>query len=175
MNRRFIDLKKTLGKFIANFSTVEEDGKTFIFDGDEIREGLAVSTYDDKGDVIPVEDGEYTIKGVKVNIVNGLVSELPDKDSKPAEGTEEPTEGNNPTEEPKKDFFEFEAEGELRQRIADLEAEVSMLKEENEELKQKAAGAPVPQRTEMSRYEQGCNDDMKGTRFDRAAQIFGSK
>ena len=37
MNKRFIDLKKTLGKFIANFSTIEEDGKTFIFDGDEVR------------------------------------------------------------------------------------------------------------------------------------------
>lgn len=175
MNRRFIDLKKTLGKFIANFSTVEEDGKTFIFDGDEIREGLAVSTYDDKGDVVPVEDGEYTIKGVKVDIVNGLVSELPDKDSKPVEGTSEPTEDKDPVKEPERDFFEFEAEGELRQRIADLEAEIALLKEENEDLKQKAAGTPVPQRTEMSRYKQGCNDDMKGTRFDRAAQIFGSK
>ena len=58
MNKRFIDLKKTLGKFIANFSTIEEDGKTFIFDGDEVREGLDISTYDENGDVIPLADGE---------------------------------------------------------------------------------------------------------------------
>ena len=45
MNKRFIDLKKTLGKFIANFSTVEEDGKTYIFDGDERH--LDIRAFDD--------------------------------------------------------------------------------------------------------------------------------
>ena len=46
---------------------------------------------------------------------------------------------------------------------------------ENEELKKRSAADPVPQRTDMSRYEQASTDDMKGTRYDRAAQIFGSK
>lgn len=176
MNRRFIDLKKTLGKFIANFSTVEEDGKTFIFDGDEIREGLAVNTYDDNGDVVPLEDGEYTIKGVNVEIVGGLVSRLPNKESKPSdEPTDTPHDEPTDLSDPNNPDNPNETEGELRQQIADLQVENQMLREENEELRKKAAGAPVPQHTNMSRYEQASTDDMKGTKFDRAAQVFGSK
>lgn len=175
MNKRFIDLKKTLGKFIANFSTVEEDGKTYIFDGDEMREGLAVNTYDDNGDVVPLEDGEYTIKGEKVKIVNGLVSELPDKESKPLDVPEgkDPEVSANLNENLNPDAPETESE--LRQQIADLQVELQMLREENEELKTRSAADPVPQRTDMSRYEQASTEDMKGTRYDRAAQIFGSK
>ena len=156
MNKRFIDLKKTLGKFIANFSTIEEDGKTFIFDGDEVREGLDISTYDENGDVIPLADGEYTIKGVKVKVVDGKVSELPEKDSKPSE--EQPSE--------QKQVSELEEQ---------LTAENEKLKAEIEELKKKPAAQPVPQRTEMNRHDQTISDDIKGTKYESAARIFGSK
>ena len=148
MNKRFIDQKKTLGKFIANFSTIEEDGKTFIFDGDEVREGLDISTYDENGDVIPLADGEYTIKGVKVKVVDGKVTELPEKDSKP---------------------------NELQAKIDELTAENEKLKAEIEELKKKPAAQPVPQRTEMNRHDQTISDDIKGTKYESAARIFGSK
>ena len=76
MNNRFVEIKKQLGKFIANFSVTEEDGKEYIFDGESIHEGLSVSTYDEKGDVVPLEDGEYTIQGVRVKMLEGKVSEL---------------------------------------------------------------------------------------------------
>ena len=49
MNNRFVELKKQIGKFIANFSVTEEDGKEYIFDGEVIREGLEISTYDENG------------------------------------------------------------------------------------------------------------------------------
>lgn len=161
MNKRFIDLKKTLGKFIANFSTIEEDGKTFIFDGDEVREGLDISTYDGNGDVIPLADGEYTIKGVKVKVVDGKVTELPEKDSKPIE---------------QKQVSELEEQpNELQAKIDELTAENEKLKAEIEELKKKPAAQPVPQRTEMNRHDQTISDDIKGTKYESAARIFGSK
>ena len=166
MNKRFIDLKKTLGKFIANFSTIEEDGKTFIFDGDEVREGLDISTYDENGDVIPLADGEYTIKGVKVKVVDGKVTELPEKDSKPSE--EQPSE--------QKQVSELEKQpNELQAKIDELTAENERLKAEIEELKKKPAAQPVPQRTEMNRHNQTISDDIKGTKYESAARIFGSK
>ena len=71
MNNRFVEIRKQIGKFIANFSVTEEDGKEYIFDGDVIREGLEISTYNESGDVIPLPDGEYTIKGTKVIVTDG--------------------------------------------------------------------------------------------------------
>ena len=100
------------------------------------------------------------------------MSKLPDKESKPTDPPhDDPTNLNDPNNPDNPN----ETEGELRQQIADLQVENEMLREENEELKKKAAGSPVPQHTNMSRYEQASTDDMKGTKFDRAAQVFGSK
>ena len=55
MHHRLVEIKKQIGKFIANFSVTAEDGKEYIFDGDIIREGLEISTYDENGDVIARE------------------------------------------------------------------------------------------------------------------------
>ena len=54
MHHRLVEIKKQIGKFIANFSVTAEDGKEYIFDGDIIREGLEISTYDENGDVISI-------------------------------------------------------------------------------------------------------------------------
>lgn len=179
MHKRFVELKKTLGKFIANFSTVEEDGVTYIYDGEVIREGLAVSTYDERGDVVPLSDGEYCIKGVKVVIVDGLVHDLPDVTPKPAE-VQPTTQLSEQTPEVQEQPSEEQTEQEqsaptadLMRQIKDLEDANAALTAEVAELKSRSAAAPLPQQTEMHPTDR--KSDMTGTKYERAAQIFASK
>lgn len=180
MNDRFIEIKKQIGKFIANFSVTEEDGKEYIFEGDVIREGLEISTYDQNGDVIPLPDGEYTIKGVKVRMVDGVVNELPDKESKveasqdtpPQDGNAEEDPQTAPNNEPKDDA----RVAELTAQVEALKAENEALKKEIEELKSVPMADPVPQRTNMSTEENTETPDiLKGTRYKKAYDIFNNK
>jgi regulator of replication initiation timing len=175
MNNRFIELRKQFGKFIANFSVVEDGDKTFIYDAESIHEGLEINTYNEKGDVVPLEDGEYTIDGVKVVVKDGKVNQMPEKESK--------VEDEKPVESPEKPIETLETETDDKDtKIAELSAENEALKAENETLKaeleelKKPQAEPVPQRTEMATHETGeVSENVKGTRFEKAARIFGIK
>lgn len=177
MNPRFIEIKKQIGKFIANFSVTEENGKEYIFDGDVIREGLEISTYDDNGDVIPLPDGDYTVKGVAIVVADGKVTELPRKNSTEVaeadpKAKQEPTPDTavpESTDTAEKDgrISELEAENER------LKAEIETLKAELNELKNVPMADPVPQRTDMSAdTEDDVPESVKGTKFERAYKIF---
>ena len=177
MHHRLVEIKKQIGKFIANFSVTAEDGKEYIFDGDIIREGLEISTYNENGDVVPLEDGEYTIKGVKVVIVEGKVSELPDKDSKIEMNENENVDNGEGKGESQEGSEENnDADG----RIAELTAQVETLQAENEalraelaELKAVPMAEPVPQRTNMStQMGEEVPDRIKGTKYEKAYKIF---
>lgn len=86
MNRQFIELRKTLGKFISNFSVEKtEDGKEIIFDGEEVYEGLEVNTYDEKGEIVALADGEYKIMEERVKVVDGKVTEILKEEKKTSE------------------------------------------------------------------------------------------
>lgn len=175
MNNRLIEIRKQIGKFIANFSVTEEDGKEYVFDGDVIREGLAISTYDEKGDIIPLPDGEYTIKGVKVKIADGLVSEIVDKESK-VDGKEEVKAETEPVQEPKEEVDETAKQ--LATALAEIEslkAENEALKKEIEDLKSVPMADPVPQRTNMSSERtKEVPDNVKGTKYEKAFNIFNN-
>lgn len=178
MHDRFVEIKKQIGKFIANFSVTEEDGKEYIFDGETIREGLEISTYDEKGDIIPLPDGDYTIQGIKVKVVEGRVSELPEKESK-VETTpetemseqEQQQEQEEPTPTP--DEKETQLSDALNE-IERLKAENEALKQELEQIKSVPMAEPVPQRTNMSsEAEKEVSENVKGTKFEKACRIFG--
>ena len=188
MNNRFVEIKKQLGKFIANFSVSEEDGKEYIFDGETIHEGLAVSTYDDKGDVVPLEDGEYTIKGVKVKMVEGKVAEVSDEAQKPTNLSAEeaaaqaaeanPENGNLLNTETKVEVEKEEVEKKPEEKEVDSkDKEIEDLKKELEELKKKPLAAPVPQRTDMSSHAAPYQvpESVKGSSVEDACRIFGSR
>lgn len=175
MHNRFVEIRKQIGKFIANFSVTEEDGKEYIFDGETIREGLEISTYDEKGDIIPLPDGEYTIQGVKVKVVEGRVSELPEKESKvetkpETEMEEQPQEQEEPTPNP--DEKETQLSDALNE-IERLKAENEALKKELEQIKSVPMADPVPQRTNMSSEEVNeVSENVKGTKYEKAFRIF---
>lgn len=191
MHHRLVEIKKQIGKFIANFSVTAEDGKEYIFDGDVIREGLEISTYDENGDIKPLEDGEYTIMGVKVVIVEGKVSELPEKDSKIEMNEKNSDDEGNGESENSEDSEGDKGEGERPMgntndadgRIAELTAQVETLQAENEalraelaELKAVPMAEPVPQRTNMStQVGDEVPDHIKGTKYEKAYKVFNSK
>lgn len=173
MNNRFVEIRKQIGKFIANFSVTEEDGKEYIFDGETIREGLEISTYDEKGDIIPLPDGDYTIQGVKVKVVDGRVSELPEKESKLE--TKPETEMNE-QEQGKETLNPDEKETQLSDALNEIEklkAENAELKKELEQIKAVPMADPVPQRTNMSSEEVNeVSENVKGTKYEKAFRIF---
>lgn len=174
MNNRLIEIKKQIGKFIANFSVTEEDGKEYVFDGDVIREGLAISTYDENGDIIPLPDGEYSIQGVKIKVTDGLVSEIIDKESK-VDGKAEVKAETEPVQEPKGEGDDTAKQ--LASALAEIEtlkAENEALKKELDELKAVPQADPVPQRTNMSAYERDVPSDIKGTKYEDACRILAS-
>lgn len=179
MNHRFIELKKQIGKFIANFSITEENGKEYIFDGETIREGLEVSTYNENGEIEPLADGTYTIKGVEVEITDGIISKLLDKESKieapkeeEKEPATEPTEMAN-EEEPKEDEQSIMLAKLLAENEA-LKAENDSLKAELKAIKETPMANPVPQRTDMSSDKVEPSPDVKGTKYERAFNILNS-
>lgn len=171
MNNRFTQIKKQIGKFIANFSVTEEDGKEYIFDGDTIHEGLSISTYDENGDIIPLPDGEYSIQGERVLVSDGCVSKMLDKESKVDDNVSLESESKD---EPKQDDNDLAIQ--LASALADneaLKAENEALKKELEQIKSVPMADPVPQRTNMSSdYYKDVPDNIKGTKFEKAYKIF---
>lgn len=171
MNSRFVELKKTLGKFISNFSVTTDNGKEILYDGEELHEGLQINTYDANGDIIPLDDGDYTINGVDVTVQNGAISKISKPDSVAADPTAEPNKDPNkepnkePTADPNKDLVE---------EIKNLKLEIESLKAEIADLK-KPAGKAVEQKTQLSSNSDNKLDDRtKGTKFESAYRIFNS-
>jgi predicted RNase H-like nuclease (RuvC/YqgF family) len=152
---------------------------------------LEISTYDENGDIKPLEDGEYTIKGVKVVIVDGRVSELPEKDSKIEMENENGNDGSNSEENESESAENSESDSEMGEqpmgnsndadgRINELTAQVEALQAENEalraelaELKAVPMAEPVPQRTNMStQVGEEVPEHIKGTKYEKAYKIF---
>ena len=145
---------------------IKFNGKEYIFDGDIIREGLEISTYNENGDVVPLEDGEYTIKGVKVNIVDGKVAKMPENTPANAPQTQNANEGEQqPT---------IDEMNDLRAERDRLKAENETMRAELEELKKKPLATPVPQTTQKTGKDE-TPETIKGSRFEKAYRVFGSK
>lgn len=171
MNSRFVELKKTLGKFISNFSVTTDNGKEILYDGKELHEGLQINTYDANGDIVPLGDGDYTINGVDVTVQNGAISKISKPDSVAADPTADPTAEPNkepdkePTSDPNKDLLE---------EIKNLKLEIESLKAELADLN-KPAGKAIEQKTQLSsNSDNKLEDRTKGTKFESAYRIFNS-
>lgn len=175
MNSRFVELKKTLGKFISNFSVTTDNGKEILYDGEELHEGLQINTYDANGDIIPLGDGDYTINGVDVTVQNGAISKISKKDNVAADPNKEASKEAkadptaDPTADPKAD-----PNKDLVEENKNLKLEIESLKAEIADLK-KPAGKAVEQKTQLSSNSDNKLDDRtKGTKFESAYRIFNS-
>lgn len=83
-------IKAKLTQILTNLSAVKTDKAVINYDGDELKEGVAVWTTDEDGNQIALEDGEYTTEDNKViTIADGKVSSIEEKKEEEEEPQEE--------------------------------------------------------------------------------------
>ena len=129
-----------LAKMIMKFGEVETDKGTLIYEGD-----LAVDTevfVEKEGEMVPAEDGEYTVEDKIYVIENGKVIEV--KEVEVEEPAEEPTEMEDDKDvkiaELEAKIAELEAQIEEKDaKIAELEAQIT----EKEEQLQMSVAKPA--------------------------------
>lgn len=133
------------------FERISTDKALIEFDGDELEVGMAVHGVDEEGNPFNLEDGEYTTEDGTIYVVaDNKVAEIREVEKEPETGddvqpeeeteavekepemeAEEPAEEEAPAEEPEADPRD--------EKIANLEAEVARLEEENGALKERIA------------------------------------
>ena len=147
-------IKEALRKILASFGSIATDKGTVVWQGDEdLKEGDSVNGVDAEGGETELEDGEYLTEDKKIiTIENGIVVSIVDSEAEvapeeePKENEEpEETPEEEPKEEPKEEPAQEEkpaeeeapATDEKDEKIANLEAEVARLEEENGALKER--------------------------------------
>lgn len=75
---QLIELRKQIGKLVGQFAEqVTKDGKTLVYNTEVLAVEDAIYQYDDKGVMVPAEDGTYVLEdGTEVTVVNGIVTAI---------------------------------------------------------------------------------------------------
>ena len=146
-------IRTMLQSVLATFERISTDNGLLSFDGDELEVGMSVNVVDEEGNETPAPTGEYrTDDGTIYVIEDGKCSEIREAevedttgdDVQPEDVTDEIRDEENASESEGEEEApaaeEPEAEEDPRdKRIADLEAEVARLEEENGALKERIA------------------------------------
>jgi hypothetical protein len=137
-------IRTLLQKALMAFERISTDKALIEFDGEEIEVGMAVHGVDEENNPFNLEDGEYKAEdGTIYVIADGKVAEIREVEKEPEAPAEEPApEAPQETVENAEEVPQSEEEPEADprdQRIADLEAEVARLEEENGALKERIA------------------------------------
>lgn len=76
--KELVELRKQIGKLVGNFAeVVTPEGETLIYKGDSLVVYDAIYEYDDKGVMVPAEDGSYTLEdGSVVITMDGYVQSI---------------------------------------------------------------------------------------------------
>lgn len=137
-------IKAALRKMLAEFGSVSTDKGVIMWDGDdELKEGDAVHGVDEEGNEVALEDGVYRTEDNKeITIADGIVTKIEDLEAEVGNGEGE---GEGETEtEPEEALESEEGEGEAEaepdprdEQIANLEAEIARLEQENGELRER--------------------------------------
>lgn len=189
-------LKIALQKMLAEtFAQVSTNKGILAWDGDaEMPEvGDAVYSFDEDGNQISVEDGEYKLDdGTIIVVENGKVAEIRDpeksnaesegegesQEDAPADSGEDVPDGEQEAEE---DVPAPEAEeepvDERDARIAELEARIAELMAENEELRARIAeleGKPAAEPAEEEFKRVNKIEETGNKKLDRLARILNA-
>lgn len=141
-------IRTALQNILAQFARISTDKALIEYDGDELEVGMAVHGIDEEGNSYELENGEYTIEEGTIYVIeDGKVAEIREVEKKPEaeEPAEEPApeapqENVETAEETPQAEEETEPEADPRdEKIANLEAEVARLEEENGALKERIA------------------------------------
>ena len=123
-----------LARIMLRFSTTMVGEKEWIHDGN-LEIGTEVYIEDEKGELIPVADGEYETENMKIVVKDGKVEELteitpePEPEPEPQPMAAEPEPEPTPEPEPQPDEKDAKI-AELTTKIAELEAKITVLTEE---------------------------------------------
>lgn len=140
-------IRTALQNILAQFARISTDKALIEYDGDELEVGMAVHGIDEEGNSYELENGEYAIEEGTIYVIeDGKVAEIREVEKQEPE-TEEPAQEPAP-EAPQENVetaeetpqAEEEPEADPRdEKIANLEAEVARLEEENGALKERIA------------------------------------
>lgn len=141
-------IKTLLQKALMAFSRLSTDKGliSFASDGELPEIGEAISIVDEEGNETPAEDGEYTLEDSTVIVVaEGKVSEIREPEKEADAPAEEHVEAEDDPEEAPAEETQAEEPASvsevdaLKERIRNLEAEVARLETENGELRERIA------------------------------------
>lgn len=123
-------------------ASATSDKGVIYYDGEELAEGVQVYVEDEEGNRTPAEDGTYVVDVKILEIKDGKIVSIEDKQEETTEEVVEAEEEVVETEEvenPTNEGEETDTEGivELRKEVNELYAIVDALKKEIEELKAK--------------------------------------
>ncbi len=158
---------------------------SFASDGELPEIGEAISIVDEEGNETPAEDGEYTLEDNTVIVVaEGKVSEIrePEKEAdapaeEPVEAEDDPEEApaeETPAEEEPASVSEVDA---LKERIRNLEEEIARLETENGELRERIAELEKEPSAEPAteEFEKQTKVEKTGNKkLDRLSAILGA-
>ena len=143
-------IKAMLQSVLAQFAKLATDKGLLSFDGDELEVGMSVMLVDEDGNESVPEDGEYKVEdGTVYVIAEGKVAEIREAENE-VESVGDDVEPEPEVQEEENEAEETEAEAEPAaepepeaddrdERIANLEAEVARLEEENGALRERIA------------------------------------
>lgn len=157
-------IKNKVKEFLLEFSNVSTDKGSIYWQGEELKEGLAVA--DENGEVIA--DGDYTLDdGRVITVKDGVISSIsaPAAEEKPAEETTETAPDETKTEqteetttEEKQDDTEPKTEQETS-----TEEETTETTEETKEPEVEESAAPESQAEKPASFYEPVIDELKNS------------
>lgn len=153
-------IKNKVKEFLLEFSNVSTDKGSIYWQGEELKEGLAVA--DENGEVIA--DGDYTLDdGRVITVKDGVISSIsaPTAEEKPAEETTETAPDETKTEQTEETTTE-EKQDDTEQETS-TEEETTETTEETKEPQVEESAAPESQAEKPASFYEPVIDELKNS------------
>ena len=157
-------IKNKVKEFLLEFSNVSTDKGSIYWQGEELKEGLAVA--DENGEVIA--DGDYTLDdGRVITVKDGVISSIsaPTAEEKPAEETTETAPDETKTEQTEETTTE-EKQDDTEQKTeqeTSTEEETTETTEETKEPEVEESAAPESQAEKPASFYEPVIDELKNS------------
>ena len=157
-------IKNKVKEFLLEFSNVSTDKGSIYWQGEELKEGLAVA--DENGEVIA--DGDYTLDdGRVITVKDGVISSIsaPKAEEKPAEETTETAPDETKTEQTEETTTE-EKQDDTEQKTeqeTSTEEETTETTEETKEPQVEESAAPESQAEKPASFYEPVIEELKNS------------
>ena len=158
-------IKNKVKEFLLEFSNVSTDKGSIYWQGEELKEGLAVA--DENGEVIA--DGDYTLDdGRVITVKDGVISSIsaPTAEEKPAEETTETAPDETKTEQTEETTTEEkqdDTEQKTEQETSTEEETTETAPDETKEPQVEESAAPESQAEKPASFYEPVIDELKNS------------